>query len=87
MSVNRKVTVHLGVLLASHAQHGRTGHRRHLGSLTSFAPPSLYTAAQDDAMALLFPDKETSYLPLLSGGLLCSIVDMEFRESPFHEVG
>jgi len=38
-------------------------------------------------MALRFPDEAIGYLPLLSGGLLCRIVDMALRESPFHEVG
>jgi hypothetical protein len=87
MSVNRKVTVPVDILLASHVQHGRMGYRRHRGSLTSFDPPNLYATPQEVAMALRFPDEAIGYLPLLSGGLLCRIVDMEFRESPFHEVG
>jgi hypothetical protein len=36
---------------------------------------------------LRFPDEAIGYLPLLSGGLLCRIANMEFRGSPFHEVG
>jgi hypothetical protein len=35
------------VLLARHAQHGRTGHRRHRESLTSFAAPNLYAAPEN----------------------------------------
>ena len=62
-------------------------HRRHRGSLTSFAPPNLYAALQDIAMALRFPDETIGYPPLLSGRLLCRIVDMDFRESTIYEVG
>ncbi len=50
-------------------------------------PPNLYTAAQNDAMALRFPDEAIGYPPLLSGRLLCRIVGMVFRESTFYEVG
>ena len=87
MSVNRKVTVPVDILLASHVQHGRMGYRRHRGSLTSFDPPNLYATPQEVAMALRSADEAIRYPTLLSGGLLCRIVDMEFRESPFHEVG
>jgi hypothetical protein len=38
-------------------------------------------------MALGFPDEAIDYNLLLSGRLLCRIVDMEFRESTFYEVG
>jgi hypothetical protein len=38
-------------------------------------------------MGLRFSNKGIGYHTLLSGGLLCRIVDPEFRESPFHEVG
>jgi hypothetical protein len=38
-------------------------------------------------MALRFPDEAIDYNLLLSGRLLCRIVDMELRESTIYEVG